>query len=302
MAARRLSCVCGASAGVLGVSLVCAGQANFQLNLSLTARAISSGLADDGVTPINDILTDVPGSTNGMVLASPGQTYVVELRYNITDLTPNDNSGSLGLETAVIYIAGSNSNGSASKFKLTNFLDSGSDINGNPAGVPVLNPDNSGPALGDTGMNNVFREGMLSGDGNSNNGFSPSNGATGVFLSGFEIQPLSLSIPTSPTSMRSWSSGTQPTPANENGNHSVWAIYDFLYTVGAGSNTITASVLQSPPGVGFSFFEQTGPNRSDIGVPSALVSNGTISFVVPAPVSVAMLGLGGLIAVRRRRS
>jgi len=280
--------------------LAAAGSANaqgFRLDLSLTARLQTPGLADDGTTPINDVLTDVPASTNGTVAAVPGQTYVIELRYRIADLVA-DTAGSLGLSAASIHLSGANNNGSVSRFTLTNFLESGNDSTGTPKNVAVYNPDQSGPGSGSTGLVNLFRGGLTS-DTDAANGNVTATNTPGLAIAGWDIVPLALAQP----AQKSFT-GTNPTASNTNNNASVWAIYDFLYTVGAGTNTLTASaVADAQTGNRFGFFERSGTANNPVPVTSTLATDGTITFlVVPAPASAALMGIGGLVAIRRRRA
>ena len=291
------------SAAILAVAISTAttlAQSNFTLNLTLTARKLVQGTDANG----HPVTTLVDAQTGGSFYDyAPGDQFVVELRYRITaggaPTTPAN--GSLGLASANIHISGSSSNGSFSRFTLTNFLNSGTDVNGNPISGSVLNPDNSGPnSAGYTGLVNLFRGGLTS-DSDPANGSIGITNTPGLAISGFSISPHSLSAPN-----QNSFTGSYPTSPNFNSNTSVWAIYDFLFTPSPTNptNTISASAIVDPlSGAAFSFYEQQGTVINPTPVASMLSYPGTISFSLglPSPHSAALLSLGALLAARRRR-
>ena len=268
---------------------------NYTLNLYMTARAISSGVDDSGAAD-SLIYTDV--QTGGSITATPGSQYLIEVRYNISvsGTQPSPATGSIGLSAAQIHISGSSGAGSVSRGELTNFLFAGTDSQGNALSSAILNPDNSNDAASGTGLVNLFRGGLTT-DQDAGNGNVTATNTPGLSVAGFDIVPLALSAP----GQKSFT-GSSPTATN-NTSANRWAIYDFLYTVGTSNNTLTAAaVADASTGNAFGFFQQAGTVKNPVPVTSTLSNPGSITFVVPAPASAALLGLGGLVATRRRRA
>ena len=252
---------------------------NFRLDLSLTARAVN------GLGEVSDI------QTGGSVNAVAGTTYRVELRYRIADLTA-DTTGSRGLSSAnIIFSRTGTGTGAQSASFLTN--DQG-------AAAAISEPDTSGITLssGDlsvdtTGLIGEFRGGLVANT-------DPANAGGGALGNGWSIVPLALSAP----NHNSWrNSGTaNPSAANTNAGTLVWAIYSFDFVYQGGQVDFRASALaDAGTGNRFGYFARTGTSNNPIPQTSNLASDGTISFV-PAPGAAALLGLGGLIAARRRRA
>jgi hypothetical protein len=255
---------------------------NFQLDLSLTARAVSGAVGAEEVTDIQ---------TGGSINAVAGTTYRVELRYRIADLTA-DTTGSRGLSAAnIIFSRSGTGTGSTSASFLTN----------DQASVAAIsNPDASGiiPTGGDlsldsTGLIGEFRGGVVLNT-------DPANAGGGALGNSWGIVPLALSAP----NHNSWrNSGTaNPSAANTNAGTLVWAIFsfDFLY-MGGQVDFVASALADAGTGNRFGYFRRTGTANDPIPQTSNLATDGTISFV-PAPGAAALLGLGGLIAARRRRA
>ena len=264
------------SAAVVAASAGSALAQNFRLDLSMTLRAVTGA-------PLAETLTDV--QTGGSVNAVVGQTYRVELRYRIADLTA-DTTGSRGLSAASIAFT-QTGGGSASGLRRSNLSNDQA-----TASSPVSNPDTSA-LLTDpdatTGLMGEFRGGLTSDT-------APANGTPAS--SGWTILPLSLSAPAASTS---WGSGN-PTVANTDANPNRFGLYAFEFVYGGGNVTFNASAVADPQsGNRFGYFTRTGATNSPVPANSTLATDGSISFV-PAPASAALLGLGGLVAARRRRA
>jgi hypothetical protein len=264
------------SAALVAASAGSALAQNFRLDLFLTYRSVSGAAGAE-------TLTDV--QTGGSVNAVAGQTYRVELRYRIADLTA-DTTGSRGLSAASIGFT-QTGGGTASGHRRSNLSNDQAS-----ASSPAASPDASGLLPdGDmtTGLIGEFRGG-LTGD------TAPANGTPAA--SGWSILPLALSAPAASTS---WGSGN-PTAANTDANQARFGVYAFEFVYGGGNVTFTASAIADPQtGNRFGGFRRTGSTNDPVPQTSTLATDGTISFV-PAPASAALLGLGGLVAARRRRA
>lgn len=247
---------------------------SFRLDLSLTARAVSG---PSGSETISDI------QTGGSINAVAGTTYRVELRYRIADLTA-DTTGSRGLSSANI---GFSRTGGGSNF--ASILS-----NQQASSATWQNPDTSGlltPVDDTTGLIGEFRGGLVA---NSD----PANAGGGALGNSWSIVPLALSaVPGN----QSWTSGN-PSAANTNSNTNTWAIFSFDFVYQGGTVNFVASALaDAGTGNRFGYFARTGSSNNPIPQTSSAATDGSISFV-PAPGAAALLGLGGLVAARRRRA
>lgn len=258
---------------------------DFRLDLFLVARSI----AGDGT------LTDVG---TGNINATAGQQFSIELRYRINDSNA-DTVGSRGLSSASIrFGTNAGANGSVSRAANTAYQEDPT-TNGNVNTTPILNPDASGAGSGGTGLHGVFRGGLVGDTDPANGGSGPPTNVAGLALSQFFILPLTLSSP----GQQTWLTGTSPTVANTNTNNNRWGLYSFIYTVGSNGAVFTASaVADAQSGNRFGYFERTGGTNNPIPQTSTQATDSTLAFIVPAPASVALLGLGGLVAGRRRRA
>lgn len=160
--------------------------------------------------------------------------------------------------------------------------------------APATPTDTSGNTIGATagvtGLHNIWRGGLSPATAAGN--ALPSNGTivpTGINL----ITPLSLSQ-------------RDQFPAN---NPSAWyGLYDFEVTVGdgvGGGSSVTLNlavnaVADAQTGNSWGAYEDQDP----IPRTSANSVGGTASFdiAIPAPGALALVGLGGLVAARRRRA
>jgi uncharacterized protein (TIGR03382 family) len=168
------------------------------------------------------------------------------------------------------------------------------------AATPPVSPDTSGNGTGTSlttaGLHKPFRGGIPTG---GTNPAAPNNGnpANGVFSSGNQvisgITPLSLS---------------QNDQGNANvgqDNNAWYGLYSFLFVVGntasAGTAVITASFdADATTGNRFGYFNDGDPVPQTSSNATLATANQIIN--IPAPGAVALLGLGGLIAGRRRRA
>ncbi|MCA9279858.1 MAG: hypothetical protein H6815_05360 [Phycisphaeraceae bacterium] len=156
------------------------------------------------------------------------------------------------------------------------------------ASAQVLNVGNTGPIFDD-----LF--------GGSSNSFSTTiNVATSGSITGFNITADALAATnggdqtdmamrlTAPNGSElvllgtGWFSGTGMTPANSAAAQSINANYDFNFGDSAGDWTVNFFAAQT-------FGETTEWNN-------------VVITLVPAPGPVALLGVGGLVAMRRRRN
>lgn len=257
---------------------------NFRLDLTLTARAVTGAV---GAETISDI------QTGGTINAVAGTTYRVELRYRIHDLTA-DTTGSRGLSSArIVFSRGGTGTGT----QVASFLSN------DQTGVSLVsNPDASGLtvtggdlSLDTTGMIGNFRGGLVLNT-------DPANAGGGALGNNWAIVPLALSAPDHNSWRNTGATGPAPSAANTNLGTLVWAIYSFDFLYQGGAVDFTASALaDAGTGNRFGYFARTGSTPNPVPVTSNLATDGSISFV-PAPGAAALLGLGGLIAARRRRA
>jgi len=229
-----------------------------------------------------------PGVVDEAIIANlavqPGSTTRFELQYRILDLNLSDAIVPAGLSAASINILSSNA--AAGTFTRAQ-LSRAEAQNAAPA-VPPTSPDTSGLPTGTAsvraGLHAPFRGGLS--DSNNNtlpaNGTIAANGITGIL-------PLTIS-----------ESG-QGNPDAGADNNAWYGLYSFNFVAGAGgTTTITAAAVPDPnTGNTFGYF------NSGAAVPlNSANSTGCTQLitVVPAPGALALLGMGGLIAGRRRRA
>ncbi len=246
----------------------------FRLDLTLTAREVN------GSGEVIDL------QTGGQINATVGSTYRVELRYRINDGTA-DTIGSRGLSAAEIRFNRSGTGAGAQTSSYLTFHQFDFNTIQNPD-ASTISTEGDGPA---TGLIAAFRGGLVANTDAANAG----GGALG---NTWIVTPLAISAP----GHNSWASGPNPSAANTNTSTTVWALYSFDFTYGGGEVNFSASANADPQtGNRFGFFTRTGGTNNPVPVTSQLATDGTISFV-PAPGAAALLGLGGLIAARRRRA
>lgn len=239
---------------------------NFRLEVQLVPRI------GDAATGLTDF---VPDQANPVPCINVGDKLNIEIRYRILDQNTADNQSSRGLNAAVMNVS-SNSAGMLSAANLTFVQATGADADSTPF-VPHINPDLTGDS-GDVGLHNAFRTGLGGGPGANGNFAVPGQIST--------ILPLNTSTP----NQGSTSTGSR-----------FWSVYSFTFMpTDAGDFSFTLDVTQ------WSFWRRTGTTGTETNpLDGATGSSGTSTIrvkVLPAPGAAALLGLGGLIAARRRRA
>jgi MYXO-CTERM domain-containing protein len=254
----------------------------------------------------------VPGTANGPVTLDATRMQRFRVDYRILDLDTTDAIHPAGLVSGALNITAATTGNLAGATVAQSLLSTRERNSGaNPfPGANQLGLDTSNasadatvnPVGGRTGVTGPFRGGFGSDpvNGQNNNG-DPSNG-TVVGLNINNIVPLALSqtnqglagYDTSGVGDGPFLTGTEWYPL---------FVYKFFATA-SNSGTVTFSASFSPdPGTGtvFAFF------NDGISTPASS-TNGTSASItvtvpaVPAPGAMALLGLGGLVAARRRRS
>lgn len=223
-----------------------------------------------------------------ITLSGTSRTQRYELQYRVLDLNTADNVFPAGLSAAQINItASSPTAGTFARAQLSRF-----ERQTNNATTPPSSPDNSGLPLGGsstgTGLHSPFRGGMA----DQNNNDLPANGtvAPNGILS---ILPLTIS---------------QPNQGNEligSPNTAWWGLYSFTFTAAdlfGGDITITAEAQADPnSGNRFGWFSDGAAVPEQSTNATAGVTHLRI-VAIPAPGTAALVGLGGLVAFRRRRA
>lgn len=270
------------------------GANDFRLDLAWVHR---TGNGSAG-SPLTD------GQTGGVLLVTPGTRYCFELRYRITDLNPQDTRTVRGLSSAPINIGRTQAAWITTKGDLTN------DQSGDNAPQPTsgaVNPDGSGlfgapGAL--TGLINEFRGGLADPDGAGPLGpdDAPSNGnPINTANDRFTANPTGiLPLAISAGGVNNHRSDTAP-------QSQMWGVYFLWIDVPAGAtgdNLLTATAVPDATTQNrFGAFVRTGAVTDVVPQTSVNATDGSITLrVIPAPGSLALLGLGGLVAARRRRA
>jgi len=230
------------------------------------------------------IVQGAPTSAPGPTLAS-GTVQRYQLQYRVLDLDPNDAVNvPAGLSAASINITLNNAaGGTLAQAQLTRHA---AQLAGSAAPPsPDLTGLPTGTAIARRGLHAPFRGGFA----DQNNNALPSNGtvaANGII----NILPLTIS---------------QPNQGNANNgiDNNIWyGLYSFNLTVGgtAGAYTITAEATPDVnTGNRFGWFN----DGTAVPVQSSNATTGVTHFsIVPSPGAFALLGLGGLVAGRRRRA
>lgn len=279
--------------------LALAGSANAQSSLggaTLELRIVPvDGTAATGLTR--------PGANADVLATDSNRTRRFEVQYRIVD----PNGIAAGLSSMQFNITSSLSGGTVGRTvdraALTRFQGQTGNLNPGNTGLPVSvgGSDTTGAsATGHTGLHRPYRGGVPAPAPNNNNAANgipvlgvagaPSVGNPGINL----ITPLALS----------------QTDQNDGG---FYGLYSFTVTVGDSSlgtdsdndgfvivNLSAAAIPDGQTGNAWGGFEDGNP----VPQTSTLRSNGSASFRVeiPAPGSLALIGLGGLVATRRRRA
>ncbi|MCC6321659.1 MAG: hypothetical protein IT438_09535 [Phycisphaerales bacterium] len=235
-------------------------------------------------------VTDLAETTAGTPIAISGsaRTQRYELQYRVLDLDPNDAVFvPAGLSACQINITASNAaSGTMARAQLSRF-------EGQLAGTtPPTSPDSSGLPTGAasvrTGLHAPYRGGMS----NQNDNTLAANGTVaGSAING--ILPLAISQ-------------TNQGNANNGIDNTAWyGLYSFTFTAAdnfGGALTITAEAIADPNTQNrFGWFN----DGSAVPEQSANATSATTHLAitaVPAPGAAALIGLGGLLAARRRRA
>lgn len=238
-------------------------------------------------------VNDGPLTTAGtpITLSGTERTQRYELQYRILDLIPNDDVFPAGLTAAEIDITVSNpASGSFARAQLSRFE---AQLAGT---VPPTTSDSSGlpsgAAIGRAGLHSPYRGGMS----NQNDNTLPANGTPDVragVVGIFSVLPLAIS------------QTNQGNPDVGSPNDAWFGLYSFTFTAAdlfSGSVTITAQAKADPNTQNsFGYFNDgmAVPVTSSNSVPGVTHLN---IVAIPAPGAAALVGLGGLVAFRRRRA
>lgn len=237
------------------------------------------------------VITDI--DVNSTVTANPGDVLRFEMQYRILDLDTNDSIVPAGLTAATIDIT--STTGTLLRGQLSRF-------EAQLAGAlnPPTSTDSSGLPSGSAsvrrGLHSPFRGGLS----NSNNNDLPSNGVVNVDINPdpalYTPGPGNTLISVTPLAI---SQHNQGNPDVGSDNEWWFGLYTFEYIVGSTNDVINVAAVADPQTFNsFGYFND--------GVPVPLTSGNSTSasyrIIVPAPGSVALLGLGGLLVARRRRA
>lgn len=283
-----------AVAGVLATagSALAQNAADYGLDLWLAARNTTTPVPNTGAW--NGTVSDAAGP----IVLAPGQTVRLELRYRVTDANGfNDNFASNGLISASFAVTTGLSDafgsflrpGSANDFgaRLTNNQRTGTAQNGT---MPAFPNDSSNSAITpiNFGLHAPFRTGV----------FPNSNGvAVPGQLAISNVLPISTAAPNHPSF-----------DDNGNQNSNFWAVYSFQYTapavVGAAFVVpVTVTATGNTSLINLVNLETGAENNGfALGTAGRTFSTSLSINVTPAPGAAALLGLGGLVAARRRRA
>ncbi len=237
---------------------------DYQLNLLLVPRTTTFGNIEDIAGPIQ--------------LDTVGQKIRFHVRYFITDANGTaDGHVSAGLSATSLTIS-SNIPATHGMFSAAELTETEANGPNNVGPFGFTNPDTSDPS-GDFGLNNPFRTGVFP---QSNGDFTPVGGNLNIF----NALPITTSAP-------GHRSDTQASRR--------WGVYSFEFML---TDNAVGTYTINVDGQGFLFFPRTTGGANLNGVNGNQQVNGS-SFtftVVPAPGAAALLGLGGLVAARRRRA
>jgi MYXO-CTERM domain-containing protein len=250
------------------------GQTTNQVRLEL--RLVSqTGLPGTSTVQSFDVAQH-PDTSSGL-----GVARRFEVQYRLVDLDPNDQFVPAGLTAGQLRIV-------ATGGTLERAILSKNEARNPSGGLPPisqsvnLDPDSS-PISGNMtigpfrGLHAPFRGGIPAPAPNNDNAANGTFSAGNTVLSG--ITPLSLS----------------QTDQNDGGWYGLYS-FNFLPTAGTGNVEIS---FDADPQTGnrFGFFTDGDP----VPVTSPVATGDSATILVPAPGAMALLGLGGLIAGRRRR-
>jgi len=253
-------------------------------------------------------ITDI--DNNASVITTPGTSLRFEVQYRIIDLFPStgadDGIYPAGL-SALQFDIRSDTDGRFEKARISR--------NENTAGdLPPTSSDASGnpvpaPQAGRRGLHSPFRGGMQTSNVNEYQ-------ANGTFLNGNGVAVLD--IDSGVAGLQAGNNSTQgdaiqdivPLSISQNNQGSEFAVsgnqlgqwyglYSFDFIAGS-SNTFVRALIDadSVTGNSFGFFN----DGAAVPVTSGNSVNAAYQVIIPAPGTVALLGLGGLLVARRRRA
>ncbi|MFN7022587.1 MAG: hypothetical protein ACK4WH_14855 [Phycisphaerales bacterium] len=243
----------------------------------------------DGTPP--GTVTDI--DIDSSVTANPGDVLRFEMQYRILDLDLNDDIFPAGLTAATIDITSSTGTllrGQLSRFEAQLAGALNPPTSTDSSGLP------SGSASGRQGLHSPFRGGLS----NANNNDLPSNGVSNVDINPdpalYTPGPGNTLLSVTPLAI---SQHNQGNPDVGSDNEWWFGLYTFTYTVGNSNDVINANNVADPQ-----TFNSFGYFSDGLAVP--LTSGNSVGasyrIIGPAPGSVALLGLGGLLVARRRRA
>jgi MYXO-CTERM domain-containing protein len=250
------------------------GQTTNQVRLEL--RLVSqTGLP--GTSPVQSFdVAQHPDTSSGL-----GVARRFEVQYRLVDLDPNDAFVPAGLTAGQLRIV-------ATGGTLERAILSKNEARNPSGGLPPISQSvnldtDTSPISGNMtigpfrGLQAPFRGGIPAPAPNNDNAANGTFSAGNTVLSG--ITPLSLS----------------QTDQNDGGWYGLYS-FNFLPTAGTGNVEIS---FDADPQTGnrFGFFTDGDP----VPVTSPVATGDSATILVPAPGAMALLGLGGLIAGRRRR-
>lgn len=237
-------------------------------------------------TPSNpaSTVTSVDAAQHPDTSSGLGVARRFEVQYRLVDLDTNDAFNPAGLTSGNLRIVAT---GGTLERAILSRAEARNPTSGSPALPSVatsvnLDPDNfiiSGNATigAFRGLHAPYRGGIPAPAPNNDNAANGVFSAGNTVLSG--ITPLSL---------------TQ-TDQNDGGWYGLYS-FNFLPTAGAGNVAISFDA-DAMTGNRFGFFTDGDP----VPVTSPVAQGDSATILVPAPGAMALLGLGGLIAGRRRR-
>lgn len=271
-----------------------AGTATAQVSLELRLVRQTGTPANPGASnPVNDV------DVNSSVTTTAGSVLRFEVQYRILNLVKDadfdfvDDDGVLpdGLSAATLQVSSINGSGSFAAAQLSR-------NEGQLAGIeqpPTSDTSGIGglPNSVRRGLHNPYRGGLADANDNS----LPSNG---IFLAGsFQFTPVAIAATHQGNPNNLPISDPRSGDINSNADETWFGLYTFNFTVG-GSNTVinVGAIADLDTGNRFGYFNDSSA------VPLSSPNAGTASYeiIVPAPGSVALLGLGGLLVARRRRA
>jgi len=276
-----------------------AGLANAQVDNSVQLQLRFVEITPSPAAPAGTVTRSNTANSTATVTGSgaANRTRTFELQYTMTD-----GSGATfpaGLVSGTLNITGA-TGATYSQALLTNNqarVGGTTPLWPGPGATATTQTDTSGaaagPLAGAAGMERPYRGGFAT----ANNNADPSNGVAGP-TGILNIVPLAISQ-------------TLTSPMHNAAGAFWFAIYEFNIAFPDGFGGSTASPLQYTITAHFNPDASTqaafGFFNDGVAVPvtSTNGTNGVVTFgvvAVPAPASVALLGLGGLVAARRRRA